>query len=1172
MPRRRLRFWRYVSPGRRGVGVLLLLVLVSGLYMYWRLTNDNRIRREAVAYLTQVTGGTADVSNARFSLFGAIELRGVKVWLPGEDRPFFQAGTVMLQHRPWSLFFRGRLDVSEISCIEPVLNLVHDMGSGWNYETVLNAQARQKTPEPGSEPAALPSLMVRKARLTFAEKYDQHLLRKGSLDLNLVGLANGPGSYKIVLEKEDHDNGGPDASASVVANLQTGAVAFTGKLDLAQLSDALLLQYGRLKELYHLQGQVEIGGRWETKGGAGVLEANLASASLQLLPEQGGLRLHNVRGKVVFDGSGVRIENVTGKILQAGDANFAINGTYRGFDANAMMDLHVALGGFVVPATLDAVGPAADAMAFIHEHYRLEGSCDVDANIYRQASGEMGFDVAVRPNGMTIVDMKFPFPLHNTHGLLRFTQDSVDIEKLVGVNGTAQIEVNGKTTHLDERKTYIYDVAFRDLEFTPALEASLPAEHRGLWTSLSARGRGSGRAVVKVDPPGSAEQLEVDLTLDKRASMAYSGFPYRLENVAGDVHFSREGLRIGSLTGGVGSTRCTLEGGVAWHEGVGAEANLTITARVPLDEKLSAAVGGTAGAVLESLHPRGMVDHLLVHLTQQPGGELMYDIAARLEGVSFRFDGFPYEITDIAGTLAIDANGVSIKSLTGKHKDTPVTLSGRVVMEANRVGVDGSIEALDVRLDDEMFAAMPPNVQKVWQQLSPKGHADVKFSLRHGMGQGGPETDYRCEVTAKDVELTYSEFPYTFRSIRGRAVAMPGRVELHDITSSDGNMTTVVSGVVTSEAKEDRAVLSLKASLVPLDSQLIQALPTGAIPAFNRLTSGGSCDFDLSRVVFTMATGAVAATAPATSSTARATSPTTAALAAARWQVEGSVTLRDANIDLGLGNRCMTGTLQGRVANTDQGLAIDANFILDSLSMSSRVISNLRGQASKAPASKELKIDDLTGKIYGGRLAGFLVIQLAENTMYDLHVSVKDVQLSELANGGVKDANQMIPLEGLLGGDIWLKYIDGPKPSKQAGGKIEITGGKVSRLPIMVEVTQKPVLLAMPGGSVFTEGFSEYTLKGDKLTFQEIHLTDSKERASILGAGTVNMKTEALKFTFLGASGILPRMKNIPDELITGVMRELVEYQVTGTLRRPRFNTVPFRGVQDFFKRMWATE
>ena len=56
LPRRRRRMWRYVSPRRRGAGLLLLALLIVSAWGYWSLTNNDRVRSEARRYLRGLCG------------------------------------------------------------------------------------------------------------------------------------------------------------------------------------------------------------------------------------------------------------------------------------------------------------------------------------------------------------------------------------------------------------------------------------------------------------------------------------------------------------------------------------------------------------------------------------------------------------------------------------------------------------------------------------------------------------------------------------------------------------------------------------------------------------------------------------------------------------------------------------------------------------------------------------------------------------------------------------------------------------------------------------------------------------------------------------------------------------------------------------------------------------
>jgi hypothetical protein len=285
------------------------------------------------------------------------------------------------------------------------------------------------------------------------------------------------------------------------------------------------------------------------------------------------------------------------------------------------------------------------------------------------------------------------------------------------------------------------------------------------------------------------------------------------------------------------------------------------------------------------------------------------------------------------------------------------------------------------------------------------------------------------------------------------------------------------------------------------------------------------------------------------------------------WLLEGEMSLKDADVDLGIPAK-LTGGLWGQIARTREGLRIDANLLLGSLGINQRVISDVRGRMSKDANSTLIHIDDIVGKAYGGRLAGFAEVRVGDVPEYGLRIFAEGMNLGDIFNASLAEPNQRVAAEGLLDATIELKFTGGPKPIRRVSGLLHLTKAKTQKLPVLVDQIQ-PVFLSLPEGT-FSEGVAEYTLKEDKILFREIHLVG--QGMSIVGSGTMDLKTEALKLTFLSRPGLVPRMDNLADEMIGGILRELVEIQVTGTLKKPRFRSVPLRGVDNIVRKLLNPE
>ena len=275
---------------------------------------------------------------------------------------------------------------------------------------------------------------------------------------------------------------------------------------------------------------------------------------------------------------------------------------------------------------------------------------------------------------------------------------------------------------------------------------------------------------------------------------------------------------------------------------------------------------------------------------------------------------------------------------------------------------------------------------------------------------------------------------------------------------------------------------------------------------------------------------------------------------------------RGLTLDLGFGPRSLTGTLRGRARLEKDKLSVLAETRIERLRFGQHDVTGIRGRLSKAPDSNVLRIERLVGQAFGGRLAGDASVQLEDPVRFNLSVSARDVDLGKFVNAGITDPSRRADVQGKLAGRLELTLTSGKKPLRQAAGEIEIAHGKLYKLPVVLGLFTV-VYLQVPGDAAFSEGFMRYHLRNDQLVFREIFLTGRS--LSVLGAGTMNLKTDELKLTFLTAPpGKLPPMTELAEDLLRAISNTLVEIRVTGTLRNPKMDTVPLSPLETVIKRL----
>jgi hypothetical protein len=458
------------------------------------------------------------------------------------------------------------------------------------------------------------------------------------------------------------------------------------------------------------------------------------------------------------------------------------------------------------------------------------------------------------------------------------------------------------------------------------------------------------------------------------------------------------------------------------------------------------------------------------------------------------------------------------------------------------------------------------------------------------MPQNPGGTDYDVALKAKGLDVSYEQFPYRFMNVRGTASAQPGKITLTDMTSHNGRASCTVNGTIVSDAAGDTADLNLRAANLPIDKDLLGAMPSELAPLAERFTPGGTfnADFEKLHIKRTLIAGispAIGTSAPsrpfsAPAATSPATMPATSPVRtpegaptskpASRWQfvwsVTGSGSLNDAKIDIGFGEKTLSGMVSGS-AGDDKGLVVDAQVALDSIVVGKQKVTDVRGKVAKKADNSLVRISDISAKSYGGQVEGLAEIRLDRPLEYGLSLKVQDMDLEKLFSAaGVSSKD----VKGLLGGNLLLTGNGKDLSAAQATGVLRISKAKLYKLPIMLGLLNV-IFLTVPGDAAFTEGEINYYLKGQKITLREIDLRGPA--ISILGSGTVDLKTDGLNLTFLtGPPGKFAGMRSLAVELLQGIIREIAEIHVTGTTAKPIMRPVPLRSIEALIRTLTDPE
>lgn len=266
-------------------------------------------------------------------------------------------------------------------------------------------------------------------------------------------------------------------------------------------------------------------------------------------------------------------------------------------------------------------------------------------------------------------------------------------------------------------------------------------------------------------------------------------------------------------------------------------------------------------------------------------------------------------------------------------------------------------------------------------------------------------------------------------------------------------------------------------------------------------------------------------------------------------------------------------------------LQIDAT----SLRASGRRIAPLSATLHSEPGQR-MRLSDLTGDVYGGRLTGEGMIRYDQTPAYALRLTLSDaafepvLEASTDVNGEI-DPDQIIglspdlppdhpappplhteppplperdPAAGLVSARLLLEGRTGDADSRRGRGAVEVRSASLFDQPVAMALLQA-ANLSLPTARSFHRGSIRFAITGQTLRFNKLDL--SAGSVQIVGGGRYDWENDQLHLTMLTRNPGFDRLGPIGD-ILDSIKDELVTIEITGHLDDPQTRVVTFDTVR----------
>lgn len=1164
-----------VSVSRERIGIILLCAIVLGLTWYGINTRDATIRARAEEFLREATGGDVTVERAKFRMFGGITLEKVRVAVRYDEsldpsaksleaREIFSARQVRLIHDPWRLLF-GSLHVQRVVASGPRITLVHNVDTDLRNWQLLTPHAdRTKAAESGSRPViALRSAIasIVSVNSTGKREFDEE-----RLDADVRPSTQSETGYCIEVrrlsEPAERTTVIFDPEVQLVANtpfvdartvrLQLPKVAreFFDRISLAGEVKLSRLAYNSSQESER-DTEVELR-RVKCRIPLSMLGSSPDGPPTTTSPAETAVVMTDVQGLLDLRRDRLDVD-ISGVINEAA---CMVRGALIGSETSPEqigVDLSIKSKDLAAPEgalrrRLLADARVPETLRTILADYDPHGLFDLQLSLQRPrgAGQAMKLSGFFEPRGASGRSSAFPYRVDRLTGRVRFDPPFVYLEQLMGRRDGAIINVDAVIDQSTEFPSVQLAVDAIDVALNSTLLDVLPDRYRTVWerfypqgwANVTIRSHRPGGDDADGEPPWHttvvADMVDAHLLL--------TDFPYPLEHVTGRIAIEGDRIEVRGIKGMHESGTVQFEGLAEMAGNSIDRAEVRVEAKsLKMDDALAAALPAEGRGAFEQFQPEGAFD-LSGVIAWTPGASgLRYNLTAKLCDAALKYQPFPFRIEGVQGEIVIRPDGFSILDVSGKHGDAWVTARGDVRRLDSGYEADLVFDARNLALDDELRAALPDSLRHVWQAVQPKGKLRILSAVHLASIDGQMQRHHRTRIETEEAELCLKAFPLPLTDVSARLKVADDHVEIVSLRGRHGEGTVELSGVLDFADPGPRGSLTVRATGLVIDDELIAALPPRLRDLVTAAKPSGTIGLEFDPLVFAQGAGGRLS-----------------------WDATGRLILAGASVNLGFSAENLSGFVSGALhVDTDGEVRLDGRMALDTATLAGWEMSQLEGRITADPKTHQIHVRDAVAVAYGGEATGEAEIDLLHSDVtYQASIVARDLKLRSFLEslGGDTDDET----HGTIRGNLILQGRGGARGYREGAGELFVAGAQVWRMPIVFAIFQ--VLNLTPDKNVFHDGWIKYFISRDTLTFQKIDLQG--KAVSFVGGGMMDMRTKQLDVRLLAGSPLRLRLPILTD-LLEGASRELMEVRLTGTFQEPTIEPQPLKSLAKALQRIF---
>ena len=692
----------------------------------------------------------------------------------------------------------------------------------------------------------------------------------------------------------------------------------------------------------------------------------------------------------------------------------------------------------------------------------------------------------------------------------------------------------------------------QNTEIGNSLSDILTGEYQHIWQKYKPQGKAKLNILLKTfdkQPPNITVLMDC-----QKNDMIFSGFPYPLSKIEGQIEFTLAGVNLKNIKGMNGSTIVTANGLVNGYEQAGGLDIMLKIQNMTFDDKLHDVMSQQFKNIWDELSLSGLADaQVLISKAVGADQEIRYHTKIYCKKLHVKPSFFPYPLNDLTGEIEIDDLLIKLKNLSGQRNKGEFNINGEITIspDGNADIININIDAKNIETNDyilkEATNKILTGIDALWDKSQPEGSVDVSITL-----QKSSENSYinaKTLIQCNGITAKIGPSALAFNNIRGQIEYYTNYSEnqqpylaLKNLTAGYDKTKFELNGGITNPAittatstTQHKITLDVKISnLVLGGKELYGIFPDNLKHLFEQLNFNTNSDIIL-----------------------KITNKNNA------YNIEGlsyqgEIKLFDCGFTKGINFSNITGiiTLKGFYSTSG---SISSSFLAGSgkfsqLKIENKVINNM--SVTFLHENNRVSFYDIKGNTYNGAINGYLIINLSPSTNsitptdvygYQGKIEIGSIDIADFTRD-TQLSNKNIA--GKLSGKFSFNGKGASIEALNVDGRATLTNAQIWEVPVFFSIYN---LFGLSKKTAFHESDIKFSISNGEMQIKKLVFT-SKD-VILKSAGKMRLKDGSLNLQF--DTKFLDIKIKIIDDIKNLFVGAIYTVKIGGTFANPKAEIKP---------------